>query len=100
MHACGDVSAILLYCTFWDSCKVKCPVSGTKTCIQYMNVALFLLHWYRYVFLCFYYVASGTYCGSSELKCALSVKKLEIKNPLHQTRPLTYLIVLMTAKVI
>ncbi len=74
MHACGDVSATLLYCTFWDSFKVKCPVSGTKTCIQYMNVAMFLLYWYRHVFLCFYYVASGTYCGSSEFKCALSVK--------------------------
>ncbi len=51
------------YCSFHHSFKEKCPLSGAKTQVQYVNPGTFLLRWYRYVLLCFYYVASGTYCG-------------------------------------
>ncbi len=35
----------------------------------------FLIWGCRYVFLCFYFVASGTYCGGSEFKYPGSVPK-------------------------
>ncbi len=55
----------LPYCTFRRSFKEKCPLSGAKTRVQYINPHTFLLH---YVLLCFYYVASGAYCSGSEFK--------------------------------
>ncbi len=59
------------------SFKEKCPLSGAKTRVQYVNPGTFLLHWYRYVLLCFYYVASGTYCGGSEFKYLGTIAKNE-----------------------
>ncbi len=46
-----------------------------KQQVKYVNPGTFLLCWYRYVLLCFYYVASGTYCGCSEFKYLGSVPK-------------------------
>ncbi len=40
---------------FRRSFKEKCPRSGAKTQVQYMNTGTFLL-------LCFYYVDIGTHC--------------------------------------
>ncbi len=45
-------------CMFHRTFKEKWPLSGAKTRVQYINPGTF-------VFLCFYYIASGTYCGSS-----------------------------------
>jgi len=36
----------------------KCPLSGTKTPVQYINPGMFLLFWHRYVLMCFYYFGS------------------------------------------
>ncbi len=52
--ACDNISSTLPlhsvpYCMFLGSFKVKHPVNGAKTHIQYMSVATFLLRWYRYV---------------------------------------------------
>ncbi len=66
---------MLPYCTFRRTFKEKCPMSGTKTQVQYMNTGKFVLCSYRDVFLCFYYVASGTYCGGSEFKYSGTVAK-------------------------
>ncbi len=63
------------YSTFRRSFKEKCPLNGAKTRVQHVNPGTFLLHWYRYVLLCFYYVASGTYCGGSEFKYLRTVAK-------------------------
>ncbi len=63
------------YCTFRHSIKDKCPLSGAKTQVQGVHPGTFLLCWYRHVFLCFYYVASGTYCGGSEFKYLGTVAK-------------------------
>ncbi len=65
------------YCTFRRSFKEKCRLSGAKTRVQDVNPGTFLLWWYRYVLLCFYYVASGTYCGGSEFKYPATVAKNE-----------------------
>ncbi len=74
-HLCQHFCNTIPYCSFLSSFKVNCPVSGTKTCVQYVSVATFLLCWYRQVLWYFYYVASGTYCGGSEFKCLGSVAK-------------------------
>ncbi len=63
------------YCTFRRSFKDKCPLNGDKTRVQYVNPGTFLLRLYRYVLLCFYYVASGTYCGRKEFKYLRTVIK-------------------------
>ncbi len=36
----------------------KCPLSGAKTQVKYVNPGTFLLCRYRYILLCFYYVAA------------------------------------------
>ncbi len=41
-----------------------------------MNPGTFLLRRYRYILLCFYYVATGTYRGGSEFKYPGPVPKL------------------------
>ncbi len=78
--ACSDVSATP-YSTFHRCLKVKCPVSGAKMHIQYMNVARF------------YYVGSCTYCNGSELKYTGSIAKKmyalscwKTTNSLHQNQ--------------
>ncbi len=63
------------YSTFHRSFKEKCPLSGTKTQVKYVNPGTFLLRWYRYILLCFYYVATDTYCTGSEFKYLGSVPK-------------------------
>ncbi len=63
------------YCSFRRSFKERCPLIGAKTQVKYVNPGTFLSHRYRYIFLCFYYVATGTYCGSSEFKYLGSVPK-------------------------
>ncbi len=63
------------YCTFRRSFKEKCPLSGAKTQVKYMNPGTFVLSRYRYILLCFYYVATETYCSGSELKYPGSVPK-------------------------
>ncbi len=65
------------YCTFCRSFKEKCPLSGTKTQVKYMNPGTFLLCRYRYILLCFYYISTGTYSGGSKLKYLGSVPKNE-----------------------
>ncbi len=50
---------------FIDSFKEKC---SAKTQVKYVNRGAFLLCRYRYILLGFYYVATETYCGGSELK--------------------------------
>ncbi len=57
--------------------KRNVPLSGAKTQVQYVNPGTYLLFWCRHVLLCFYYVASGTYCGSSEFKYSGTVTKNE-----------------------
>ncbi len=54
------------YSTFHRSFKEKCPLSGAKTQVQYVNPGTFLLCSYRHVY--FYYIASGMYVGGSEFK--------------------------------
>ncbi len=51
------------YCTFRGSFKVKCPVSGAKTRVQYATLTR----------LC--YVDIGTSCSGSEFKYLMSVTK-------------------------
>ncbi len=63
------------YCTFRRSFKEKCPLSGAKTQVIYVNPGTFLICRYRYMLLCFYYVATETYCGGSEFKYPGSVLK-------------------------
>ncbi len=41
---------------------------SAKTQVKYVNPGMFLLCRYRYILLCFYYAATGTYCGGSEFK--------------------------------
>ncbi len=53
---------------FRRSFKEKCPLSGTKTQVKYVNPNTFVLCIYRYILLCFYYVAPETYCDGSEFK--------------------------------
>ncbi len=60
---------------FRRSFKEKCPLSGAKTQVEYMKRGTFLLRRYRYILLCFYYVATGTYNGVSEFKYTGSVPK-------------------------
>ncbi len=62
---------VFTYCTFHLSFKDKFPLSGAKTRVQYLKPACF----YRYILLCFYYIASGTYCGGSEFKYSGTVAK-------------------------
>ncbi len=115
------------YCTFHRSFKEKCPLSGAKTQIKYLNPGTFLLCRYRYILLCFYYVDIGTYyCvfitllqvhiavfitllqvhiaavqNSNIRGLSLKVNALSCwKYALHQTQPLTYPIVLANAKLI
>ncbi len=64
----------LTYCTF-RRLKEKCPLSGAKTQVKYVNPDTFLLCRYRYILLCFYYIATGTYNGASEFKYLGSVPK-------------------------
>ncbi len=52
------------YCTFRRSFKDKCPLSGVKTQVKYVNPGMFLLRRYRYILLCFYHAATETYYGS------------------------------------
>ncbi len=54
------------YCALCRIFKDKCPLSGTKTQVKYVNTGTFLLRRYRYILLWFYYVATETYRGSSE----------------------------------
>ncbi len=63
------------YCTFHRSFKEKCPWSGAKAQVKYVNPGTFLLRRYRYILMCFYYVATETYCGGSEFKYLGSVPK-------------------------
>ncbi len=70
------------YCTFCDSFKVKCSVSGAKTSIHYMTEAMLLLSWNRHLLLYFYYVASGMCCGGSEFKCPGAVAKKLMTYPI------------------
>ncbi len=56
------------YCTFHRSFKEKCPLSGAKTQVKYVNPSTFVLRRYRYILLCFHYVATGMYCSGSEFK--------------------------------
>ncbi len=51
------------YCTFRRSFKEKCPLSGAKTQVKYVNLA------------CFYYVDIGTYSDGSEFKYQGTVAK-------------------------
>ncbi len=44
--------------------------------VYYVHIAVFLLRIYRYISLCFYYVATETYCGGSEFKYPAFVPKL------------------------
>ncbi len=62
---------------FCCSFKEKCPLSGAKTQVKYVNTGMFLKRRYRYVLLCIYYVATGTYCDGSEFKYPGSVPKSE-----------------------
>ncbi len=55
-------------CSFHHSFKEKCPLSGAKTQIKYVNPGTILLRRYRYILLCFYYVATETYCGYKGIK--------------------------------
>ncbi len=41
------------YCTFRHSFKEKCPLSGAKTQVKYVNPGALLLRRYRYMLLCF-----------------------------------------------
>ncbi len=52
------------YCTFRRSFKEKCPLSGAKTQVKYVNPGALLLRSYRYILQCFYYIATETYCGT------------------------------------
>ncbi len=63
------------YRTFRCSFKEKCPQSGAKTQVKYVNPGMFLLCRYRYILLCFYYIATGTYCSGSEFKYSGTVAK-------------------------
>ncbi len=63
------------YCTFRRSFKEKCPLSGAKTQVIYVNPGTFLICRYRYILLCFYYIATEKYCGGSECKYPGSVLK-------------------------
>ncbi len=45
--------------------------------VKYVNPGTFLLRRYRYILLCFYYVATETYCGGSEFKYPGTVAKSE-----------------------
>ncbi len=63
------------YCPFRRSFKEKCPLSGDKTQVKYVNPGTFLLHRYRNILLCFYYDDTETYCGGSEFKYPGSVPK-------------------------
>ncbi len=65
----------VLYCTFCRTFKDKCLLSGAKTQVKYVNPGTFLLCRYRYILLCFYYVATETYCSGSEFKYLGSVPK-------------------------
>ncbi len=49
------------YCTFCHSFKEKCPLRGAKTQVKYVNPGTF------------YYVATGMYCGVSNIR-GLSLK--------------------------
>ncbi len=62
------------YCTFRQFQR-EMSSSGAKTQVKYVNPVTVLLRRYRYILLCFYYVATGTYCGGSEFKYPGSVPK-------------------------
>ncbi len=47
----------------------------TETQVKYVNPGTFLLRRYRYILLCFYYVATETYRTDSEFKYLGSVPK-------------------------
>ncbi len=69
----------LPYCTFRHSFKEKCPLSGAKTQVKYVNPEIFLFHIHihihiRYIAV-FYHVATEMYCGGSEFKYPGSVPK-------------------------
>ncbi len=64
--------------TFRRSFKEKCPLSGAKTQVKYANPDKFWLHKYMYILLCFYFVATETYCGSLEFKYTGSVAYLKV----------------------
>ncbi len=57
--------------TFRRSFKEKCPLSGAKTQVRYLNPGTFLLRRP----LCFYYIATGTYIDGSKFKYPGSVPK-------------------------
>ncbi len=59
--------------------KEKCPLSGAKTQIQYVNPGTFLLPRYRYILLCFYYVATETGAPRLLSTSLYSVNKLPNK---------------------
>ncbi len=64
------------YCMFHRSFKEKCPLSGAKTQVKYVNHGMFY-----YVdigtYCCVYYSATETYSGGSEFKYPGSVPKSE-----------------------
>ncbi len=77
------------YCTFRHSFKEKCQLSGAITQVKYVNPDTFLLHRYRYIFLCFYYVATGAYCGGSEFKyplCPMPNPTLNLPDSLNKCK--------------
>ncbi len=79
------------YCTFRRSFKEKCPLSVAKTQVKYVNTGKFLLCRYRYILLCFYYVASESivaFPNSNIRGLSLKVNALSCwKYALHQTQP-------------
>ncbi len=88
MHfLCDNILHTLLFrCSF----KEKCPLSGAKTQVKYVNPGTVLLRRYRYILQCFYYVASGKCYGGSEFKyqrtviknvCSIMLKICPTPNP-------------------
>ncbi len=69
------------YCTFRRSFKEKCPLSGDKTQVKYMNLGAFLLCRSRYILLCFITLLQ-------KLIASLKVNALSCcKYALRQTQP-------------
>ncbi len=86
------------YCMFRHSFKEKCPLSGAKTRVQYVNPSTFLLRWYRYVLLCFITLLQVRIAADQNSNIrgpSLKINPLSCwKYDLHQTQSKTYLIVL------
>ncbi len=72
---CSDTVFTYLTARFAAVSKRNVPTIRTRAKTRVPGT--FLLHWYRYVLLCFYYIASGTYCGGSEFKYPGTVAKSE-----------------------